>query len=141
MARSRLPLTEPESGVPRSSRAPAEVSQMPMRTPYSRRPCTLEIAEATPCFEETVIGHFLGESPHGSQPLIDRGRDQFLVDEHRLVAIDQCLRQRRRLLPLRPCQKFIQCRSVSAARMGAGEAIESQADQSFLEVGMYIDRF
>jgi hypothetical protein len=38
--------------------------------------------------EETVIGRFLGESAHGSQPLIDGGWGQFLFDEHRLVSID-----------------------------------------------------
>src|ERR1017187_1726482 len=34
----RLPLTESESGTPRSSRAPAAVNHLPIRTPYSRRP-------------------------------------------------------------------------------------------------------
>jgi hypothetical protein len=30
--------------------------------------------------EETVIGHFLGKPPHCSQPQINRGRGQFLLD-------------------------------------------------------------
>ena len=38
--------------------------------------------------EEAVIGRFLVQPPHGSQPLIDRGRGQFLFEEHRLVAMD-----------------------------------------------------
>jgi hypothetical protein len=38
--------------------------------------------------EETVIGRFLGESPNGSQPLIDCSWSQFLFDEHCLVSID-----------------------------------------------------
>jgi hypothetical protein len=38
--------------------------------------------------EETVIGHLLGEPPHGSQPQIDGGWSQFLFEEHRLVSID-----------------------------------------------------
>ena len=43
--------------------------------------------------EETVIGCFLGESPHGSQPQIDRGWSQFLFEEHRLVPMNQCFTQ------------------------------------------------
>jgi hypothetical protein len=40
------------------------------------------------CIEETVIARFLGQAPHGRQPLIDRRRGHFLFDEHCLVSVD-----------------------------------------------------
>ena len=49
----------------RSSRAPAEVIHLPMRTPHRRRPRTFEIAGGNAGIEEAVVCHFLGESAHG----------------------------------------------------------------------------
>src|ERR1035441_5387502 len=87
--------------------------------------------------DETVVGHFLGESPYRSQPEIDRGWGQFLFDEHRLVSMNQGLTQLRRLLPTRPRQEFIESSLVGAACMGARKAIERQADQALLRIGHY----
>ena len=84
------------------------------------------------------MGCFLGESPHGGQPKIDCGWSQFLFEEHRLIAMNQRFTQNRGLLALRPCQKLIQRGSICPACMGTCETIESQIDQSFLDVGSYI---
>jgi hypothetical protein len=87
--------------------------------------------------EKTVIGCFLRESPHGSQPEIDCCWRQFLFEDHSLVAMNQCFTQNRRLLALRPCQELIQRGSIGPAAMGTREAIESQADHTFFDVGRY----
>ena len=60
--------------------------------------------------------------------LLAGGNVMMVPDEHCFVAMDQRFTNNRRLFALRPCQKFIQCRTISPTCVGTREAIECQAD-------------
>src|ERR1035441_1412605 len=84
--------------------------------------------------EQPVIGRFCRQPAHGGEPLVDGGWSKFLLDQHRLVLLDQSLAEFWRRLVWRPCQEFVDRGRIRPQSTLAGKSVESKAHKPLAEL-------
>src|ERR1022692_1769240 len=84
--------------------------------------------------EKPVVGRFGCQSANSGEPLVDGGWRKFLLDQHRLVLLDQRLAEFWRRLVWRPCQEFVDRGRICPESAWAGKSVESKAHKPLAEL-------